>query len=152
MPVIQAFQTSPIAALHLVPYLDRDVGKQTTVKTVPGSPTGSHSFTCLAIIRVKSQGETLLICNPGYSTQTLTHLPLAFIWKPQCTGVIMAKQVPYVHTGSTQPKRELTQPDRCTNINTSHAHKHMTTHTHTHTIVGMDEHTDTPHLKGVMAC
>lgn len=47
-------------------------------------------------------GEILLILNPGYSSQTLTHLPLMFNLKPQSTSVIMAKQVPYVHTGPIQ--------------------------------------------------
>lgn len=77
----------------------------------PQAAPDGRSFSCLAIIRVKAPGETLLICNPGYSTQAVTHFPLAFSWKPQCTSVIMAKQVPYVHTGPT--------------------HRH--THTHVHT-------------------
>lgn len=100
----------------------------------------------------EAQGDTLLICNPGYSTQTLTHLPLAFNWKPQCTGVIMAKQVPYVHTGPAQSDSNehahthtlrLQSADeykacRCTHINTSHSLKHMRVHTQTLYFVWMN--------------
>lgn len=86
-------------------------------KTLPGSPSVPFFHTSC-----HNQGEgpggTLLICNPGYSSQTFTHLPLAFNWKPQCTGVIMAKQVPYVRTGPTQSD----------------------TNEHTHTHPRLDEH------------
>lgn len=91
----------------------------------------------------EAQGDTLLICNPGYSTQTLNHLPLAFNWKPQCTGVIMAKQVPYVHTGPTQSdtnkhtqtlQLESVDEHKLTDAHTliHHTHSSIWRHTHKH--------------------